>query len=221
MDEFASVVSHDLRNPLTLVQAEVEQAEASGDPESFDRVRDVIGRMDALIDDLLPLARAGEGAADVEPVDLETAAVRCWRTMSSSHGDRELADPMVVEADRSRLRQLLENPFRNSVEHGSTSSPPQADDGIEYGVGDGDPDGDGSVTVTVGSLDDADGFFVADDGVGIPAAERDRVFESGYTTASDGTEFGLRIVSDVADAHGWDISVTESEAGGARFEFRT
>ena len=61
----------------------------------------------------------------------------------------------------------------------------------------------------------------ADDGVGIPAAERDRVFESGYTTASDGTGFGLRIVSDVADAHGWGVSVTESEAGGARFEFRT
>ena len=64
------------------------------------------------------------------------------------------------------------------------------------------------------------GFAVADDGPGIPADDRDRVFESGYTTG-DGTGLGLAIVKTIAEAHGWTVSVTESDAGGARFVVRT
>jgi signal transduction histidine kinase len=95
------------------------------------------------------------------------------------------------------LQQLFENLFRNALEHGET---------VE--------------TVAVGALGDGPGFYVADDGVGIPESERDEVFESGYTTNEDGTGFGLAIVTDIADAHGWDVTVTESESGGARFEVR-
>jgi signal transduction histidine kinase len=72
------------------------------------------------------------------------------------------------------------------------------------------------VTVTVGRLDD--GFYVADDGPGIPAERRDRVFETGYSTDEEGTEFGLDIVEDIVDAHDWSIAVTDGVDGGARFE---
>jgi PAS domain S-box-containing protein len=202
LEEFASVVSHDLRNPLTLLQAELEVAEETGEPESFDRVRGAIDRMDALIDDLLSLARAGEDISSTEAVDVENAVVQCWGTVSTSDATVEMEELPSVQADPTRLRQLLENLFRNAVEHGPG-------------------DGEDAITVTVGSLDDAPGFFVADDGVGIPEDEREAIFESGYSTATDGTGFGLRIVEDVATAHGWEIAVTESEAGGARFEIRT
>jgi signal transduction histidine kinase len=74
------------------------------------------------------------------------------------------------------------------------------------------------VTVTVGELADCDGFYVADDGPGIPADERETVFESGYSTAADGTGFGLSIVEEIASAHGWAVRVTDSAEGGARFE---
>jgi signal transduction histidine kinase len=57
-----------------------------------------------------------------------------------------------------------------------------------------------------------------DDGPGIPAEERDRVFENGYSTSDEGTGFGLSIVEGIVRAHDWEISVTESETGGARFE---
>jgi signal transduction histidine kinase len=101
----------------------------------------------------------------------------------------------------------------DAVEHTSTSPRSQApDDAIEHG--------DGEATVTVGALADGDGFFVADDGPGIPEADRESVFESGFTTAAEGTGFGLAIVKEVVDAHGWTIGVTESESGGARFEVR-
>jgi signal transduction histidine kinase len=88
---------------------------------------------------------------------------------------------------------LLENLFSNAVEHD-----------------------DGDVTVTIG--DTADGFYVADDGPGIPEERREDVFEAGYSTAEDGTGFGLRIVGQIARAHGWSVRATGSAAGGARFE---
>ncbi len=111
---------------------------------------------------------------------------------------------------------MFENLFRNSVEHGSTSSRTESDDSVEHGRC---ADGAAPVTVSVGTTDD--GFYVADDGVGIPPEERDDVFERGYTTSDTGTGFGLAIVVEVAQAHGWSVSVTESEDGGARFEFTT
>ncbi|TKX76264.1 sensor histidine kinase, partial [Halorubrum sp. SD626R] len=69
----------------------------------------------------------------------------------------------------------------------------------------------------VGRLDG--GFYVADDGDGIDPADRDSVFEPGHTTAEGGTGFGLAIVDRIAQAHGWEVTLTESRTGGARFEF--
>jgi len=59
---------------------------------------------------------------------------------------------------------------------------------------------------------------VADDGVGIDEADRESLFDSGYSTKDDGTGLGLSIVERMVRAHGWEIAVTESENGGARFE---
>jgi Signal transduction histidine kinase len=64
-----------------------------------------------------------------------------------------------------------------------------------------------------------DGFYLADDGPGIPEEDRDRVLDRGYSTTADGTGLGLAIVATVAEAHGWTVSVTDSIGGGARFEF--
>jgi len=72
------------------------------------------------------------------------------------------------------------------------------------------------VEVTVGV--EPDGFYVADDGVGIPPERRDRIFETGVSTETDGTGFGLDIVEQIATGHGWEVWAVESDAGGARFE---
>ena len=72
------------------------------------------------------------------------------------------------------------------------------------------------MTIRIGSL--TDGFFIEDDGPGIPPEKRDQVFESGYSTAVEGTGFGLSIVQHVVESHGWTIQVTESAEGSARFE---
>jgi len=71
----------------------------------------------------------------------------------------------------------------------------------------------------VGDLDDGAGFYVEDDGPGIQAADREQVFESGYSGRPDGTGLGLAIVREIASAHGWTARITDAAGGGTRFEF--
>ncbi|WP_235019798.1 HAMP domain-containing sensor histidine kinase [Natrialba sp. INN-245] len=107
----------------------------------------------------------------------------------------------------------------DAVEHGSTShaGADGSADAVEHGAGDS-TDESGERTVRVGW--DEGVLFVEDDGPGIPADERENVFDHGYTTSADGTGFGLAIVEAIADAHGWAIDVGEGIDGGARFEIR-
>jgi PAS domain S-box-containing protein len=213
LDEFASVVSHDLNNMLTVASGNTELARETGDHSRLDRVEEAHDRMQELTDDLLTLARSGQTVESEQAVSLVSAAREAWNTTPTTDATLtcgESADVDVV-ADRERLKQLLENLFRNAVEHGSKGSPSQtpAEGTVER-------DG-GGVTVRVGVEDGT--LYVADDGVGIDTPERDDIFEKGYTTEDDGNGYGLTIVRNIAEAHGWTVDVTESKDGGARFEF--
>ena len=190
LERFANVVSHDLRNPLNVAKGRIELI----DNEHATVVERNLDRMAAIIDDVLTLAREGKAVEATEPVDLASFARDCWDSVKTDAASLSTDDGIVIEADRSRCRQLLENLIRNSVEH----------------AGD-------DVSIHVGRLDD--GFYVEDDGPGIAEADREEVFEPGYTTNADGTGFGLNIVSEIAEAHGWSVEIAASDAGGARFEF--
>ncbi|WP_440772199.1 response regulator [Natronorubrum sp. DTA28] len=204
LEEFASTVSHDLRGPLTAASGYLKLAreQIDDDVPYLDEVEAAHERMETLIDDMLSLARAGTVATETAPVSLAAAADAAWNTSPhvESTLEIEVDGRTTLFADESRLVQLLENLFGNSHVHGTT----EGHDGEKP-----------TVTVTVGTLED--GFFVEDDGPGVPAADRDVIFESGYTTG-EGTGLGLRIVRDIVDAHGWDVSIVEGSTGGARFE---
>ncbi len=193
LDEFAAIVSHDLRNPLSVAAGNLELHRDECDDPRLDTIERAYDRMRELIEDLLVLARQGQGVTDFEPVRLRELTTTCWETIETRDAELVVESERVVRADRNRLRQLLENLFANAVTHGG-------DD----------------VTVTVGDL--PDGFYVADTGDGIPEEHHGKVFDSGYTTTDGGTGFGLAIVRSIAGAHGWTVTLTESEAGGARFE---
>jgi PAS domain S-box-containing protein len=193
LEEFSSVVSHDLRNPLNVAEGRLELATEECDSEHLDAIGDALDRMDGLISDLLVLAREGNSATEIVPVRLATISENCWRNVDTADATLVADVDRTIRADESRLQQLFENLIRNAVEHGG-------DD----------------VTVTVGELDD--GFYIEDDGPGIPPDERDDVFDAGYSTQAEGTGFGLRIVEQIVNAHNWEINVTEGTEGGARFE---
>jgi len=193
LEKFASVVSHDLRNPLNMVEGRLELAKTECDSEELVKAETALNRCQTLVDDLLTLAREGQSVAETETVSLEKITERCWKTVQTADATLNTDAEQAIVADRSRLQQLLENLVRNAIDH----------------VG-------SDVTVELGCLED--GFYVADDGPGIPEDDRERVFESAYSTVQDNTGFGLAIVSEIVDAHGWDVAVTESASGGARFE---
>ncbi|MEF8778715.1 MAG: ATP-binding protein, partial [Natronomonas sp.] len=193
LDEFASVVSHDLRNPLSVIDGRLLLAQDECDSEHLDDIGTAVSRMETLIDDLLTLAREGEQVSETERIDLEPFAEHCWQYVDASKASLRTDVEQSIWADRSRLQQLLENLMRNATEHGG-------DD----------------VRITVGGLED--GFYVEDDGPGIPPEDRDEVLETGYSTSEEGTGFGLSIVEQIVDAHGWTVRVTEGTDGGARFE---
>jgi len=208
--EFASVVSHDLRNPLNVAQGRVELASDECDSEHLDAAAGAHERMDTLIADLLTLAREGERVSETEPVRLSAVVESCWETVETAAATLTVEADLWLRADESRLRQLVENLVRNAVEHGG--------DDVSITVGAlGGGTGDGA-DGTESEANDEVGFFVEDDGPGIPEGERDRVFDAGYSTSQEGTGFGLRIVEQVATAHGWSIRITEGRDGGARFE---
>jgi signal transduction histidine kinase len=216
LESVAAAISHDLRNPLSIALGRVELVE----DEHADAAADALHRMETIIDDTLALARSGQPIDDREPVSLDALARDAWETTDT--GDASLGvdcDGVRLSADASRLRSCFENLFRNAVEHGSTSPASQAQqDAVEHGSTNPDPGHtDSGVTVTVGAIDGG-GFYVADDGPGIPPEEREAVFDLGVS--ENGTGLGLAIVRRIADAHDWTATVTESETGGARFEFR-
>ncbi len=195
LDEFASVLAHDLRNPLNVVKGRLELAREEQDTEHLVRASTALERMERLIDDVLTLARQGQPISETEPITLSTVANGCWNVVESHDATLTLESDITFLADSERLQQLLENLFRNAIDHGGSD-----------------------VTIRVGALADGSGFYVADNGTGIAEEERSEVFESGYSTAEEGTGIGLAIVEEIAQAHDWNVSVTDSEDGGARFE---
>jgi PAS domain S-box-containing protein len=193
LEEFASVVSHDLQNPLQVAEGRLELVREDCENEQLDAIERALDRMDALIEDLLTLAREGEQVQEQEPVDIAETVRSCWQHIETPTATLHVETDTTIRADRSRLQQLLENLVRNAIDHGG-------DD----------------VTITIGDVDT--GFYVADDGPGIPPDERGSVFEAGYSTSQEGTGFGLSIVQEISSAHGWGITITDSIDGGARFE---
>ncbi|MFB6157175.1 MAG: ATP-binding protein [Haloferacaceae archaeon] len=198
LDSFASMVSHDLRNPLNVAGGNLDLLAAECESDHIDDVRRALDRMNELIDDMLAVARSGQQVEDPEPVDIGRTAREAWATVEHAGATLAVEEAATVSGDEGRLRQLFENLFRNSIEHGDAA--------------------DGGVTVRVGVLDGGRGFYVEDDGPGIPEDRRERAFRSGYSTRERGTGFGLAIVAEIVKAHGGEVTVTEGRDGGARFE---
>lgn len=208
-DHIASVISHDLRNPLDVANARARAARETGETEHFDRLDRAHDRMERIIGDVLTLARRDKAIDTAASVAIADVARDAWQAVETGPATLTVAqDLRKTEAAPDRLQRLFENLFRNAVEHGSTSSRTESDGGTAADAP--------ALSVRVGQM--ADGFFITDDGCGVPPAERERVFEPGYTVAGDGTGLGLTIVDRIATAHGWTVTVAESDSGGARFE---
>ncbi|GGL57163.1 two-component system sensor histidine kinase NtrB [Halocalculus aciditolerans] len=215
LETFASTVAHDLKNPLGLVSGFLELAEETGSDEHLRDAADELDRMAALIDDVLALARQGATVEDPQPVDLRTAVEDAWRRIDTPHARLDVNSTHALLADSRRFDELLQNLLANAVEHGGD------DVTVTVGALRGGPEAADATARTDTSPAGAStrtGFYVADDGPGVPESLRGEIFDAGVSTGEDGTGFGLAIVGEIADGHGWDVHLEESASGGARFE---
>ncbi|WP_198665751.1 response regulator [Haloprofundus halophilus] len=189
LESFANTVSHDLRNPLNVAEGRLQLAQETGDFEHLEEVTQAHNRMRNLIDELLRLARGEELSLSV--VSIQEIVEQAWETVSSESTELIVDTDTEIRAHASQLQRLFENLFWNALDHGNAS------------------------TIRVGLLDN--GFFVEDNGPGIPPAERETVFESGYSTDESSPGYGLSIVKGIVETHTWEIEITEGDEG-ARFE---
>lgn len=192
LELFAGTVSHDLRNPLSVAQGYLSLAQEDCESPHLRRVEDAHGRMEQMIHNFLVLARNGE--PDIQVVDIAVLADEVWTEFDAPAATLSTPDSLTVQVDRAMARQLLENVYRNAIEH----------------CGD-------SVTVELGELED--GFYIEDDGPGISRELQDDVLKPGVSTGEENTGFGLYIISQIAEVHDWDLSLTTGETGGTRLTF--
>jgi PAS domain S-box-containing protein len=193
LEQFARIVAHDLRNPLNVAEGRLLLAQEECESEHLDCVKRSHERMNELIENLLTLAHEGGANEQMEEITLRETVESCWQHIDTENATLVVETDSKILADENRLQQLLENLFRNSIEHGGDS-----------------------VAVSIGDLDN--GFYVEDDGDGLPKEDRDSLREFGVSTIPDGTGLGLGIVNEIAEDHGWSLTLTDRENGGARFE---
>ncbi|GAA0998411.1 HAMP domain-containing sensor histidine kinase [Acrocarpospora macrocephala] len=201
--EFVDDAGHELRTPITVIRGHLELMGEDDQAETLALVTDELARMNRIVDDLLTLAKAGQpdflSPEEVELADLTVSVVAKARAL----GDRrwrveEVAEERVL-ADRQRLTQALVQLTANAVRHTR--------------VGD---------LVAVGSSvrDGLVRLWVRDSGPGVPAEDRERIFERfvrGGSRTGEGAGLGLAIVRSIAESHGGTVKVEESPGGGALF----
>lgn len=188
IEQFTRVLAHDLRNPVQVIRGQLDRGSAH-DPELVERA---LNRIEAIVDDVLSVARSEPLVTETTVVSLQSVAREVWEHTDAGTVTLTVDGDCRLAANRARLHRLLDHLFENAIEHGGES-------------------------ITVGCLDS--GFFVADDGDGIAPEHRERVFEPGYSTEPTATGFGLNIVREITEAHGWTVELCDSETG-TRFEIR-
>lgn len=194
LDRVSRMLRHDFASPITVARGSLDLAEETGEPAHFDRTRQALERIEGLVATIELLADADERVEEVDAVELGEVARDAWTTVDADDATLEVASNRIVIADRRAFQELFANLFTNAVEHGGRSA-----------------------TVRVGA--NPEGFFVEDDGPGIPEGDRQRIFDWGVSDRGGHRGIGLHIVEEIAIAHGWSIDVTDGEAGGARFVF--
>lgn len=212
MDSTARMISHDLQNPLSIAHGVVSEVEKDyhGDSQYIYDLKNALDRMDIMLDEIVTLVRSGklDGEEEYEQFSLTSAVYEAWEVIPSNGTDNslelDLDGDMKIEANRTQFIHLLQNLFRNAVDH--------TEDDVTVSVG--------GLQASTEQTDITTGFYIADDGEGIPPNIQQSVFDSGMTTSDDGTGLGLAIVQRIVNAHDWTIDVESSAPGGARFNIR-
>ncbi|GAB7094548.1 hypothetical protein JCM30237_17010 [Halolamina litorea] len=221
LETLLTVLTHDIRNPLNVIEGYADLLATDLDhADEAARIRRAALRIAEITEATLSFSQSG-ALSTVSPVRIEEVAREAWTRVDDAAASLTVVNPPTIHGDRRLLIQLFERLFQNSVEHGSTGPRTAHGDNTEPGGTNGeappDPDAGGDPAITVGSL--PDGFYVEDDGPGIPEEIREVAVVADFSTrGTDG--LGLAIVQSIVQAHGGTLTITDAVGGGARFEIR-
>lgn len=196
LEQLRSLVSHDFGNPINIAAGRLDLVRTECDSEHIGHVESALTQLEDLADQGLLFVKAGRELEEQSELELATIAEDCWKLVDAP-AEGLTVEAMTVYAESERLRMLLNQLFDNAVVHSEES-----------------------VMVTVGPLADDRGFYVEDDGPGIPDRELEYVFDRGYTTVTERDGNGLALVEEIAGALGWAVDITESD-DGTRIEIVT
>jgi len=213
LQDFASVASHDLQEPLRKIQAFGDrlktrcEADLSDDGKLYlDRMQDAARRMGILILDLLELARVTSKAQPFAPVDLSEIAGEVVSDLElrleQSGGKIELGALPTIDADRLQMRQLMQNLLANALKFRNLDALP-------------------IVRVESETVGDKCRLTISDNGIGFDDKHAERIFTMFQRLhgrdAYEGTGIGLAIVKKIVERHGGEISAHSGEGQGATF----
>lgn len=193
LKDMRKMISHDLRDPLSAALDSLVLYQQTGEDANLEKIGRSLNRANSLIDHVSTMADSETKVEEIEQVSLNQIVQDAWEMIETDAATLQVADSKEFEADPLRIRQVFENLIRNAIDHN-----------------------DGEVTIHIGTTDA--GVYIEDSGSGVPESNRERIFESGFTTSPEKTGFGLNIAKQIIVGHGWDIDVSEGKEGGARFE---
>ena len=191
--EFALLGSHELRNRLQRAFGDISRLRAERDSEHLDSLEGTIEGVDRMVSQLVTLARTGTVARATQSVSVATTATAIWADIETPQSRLVVEDSLTILADPDSFTELLSHLLRNAVEHAGPE-----------------------VTVTIGTLSDGSGFYVEDDGAGIPSDQHDSVLAFDYDEAAKRSGYGLYIVSTIAESHDWTVDISGDD--GTRVE---
>ena len=207
LGEMSATLAHEVRNPLTGVRS-LAQRLASEDVSEEKRrkygavILEETSRLERLVNNLLELSRRGSSQRPASTAVPLEALFEDLALLAASRAERARvqivteSNGVSVGAPREVLAQVLLNLLLNAVAHSPQNS---------------------VVKLAALQRDDAVDIVVRDHGGGVPASERERIFDPFYTTGVDGTGLGLSVVRHLAREQGWRIEVSEAPGGGAAF----
>lgn len=181
---------------VALAAGQLELEISDEDFARLEKVERAISDIESIATVASSIATTGDPINEFEAIELAEVARRTFSSLERPDATLRIEDWPTIMADRACLTRILENLFQNAIDH------------AEPGV-----------TIEIGRS--ADGFYIMDDGPGIPEEIGSQVFEAGYSTAPDHDGIGLTIVNQVVAAHGWEILIDPHTTDGTRFEIQS
>lgn len=200
LERLAHVLAHELRNPLTVIDGQLELYRELGEPSHLDAVERHVRRLDNIIEDTLWLVRENDTVSEMSMVDVASVAEDAWLAIGDETVSLRTESIEQIPANESLLQTMFEKLFSNTLDHTTAS---QLEVGPLY-MGDG-----------------LDGFYVADDGAGFDTAAQDDIFEIDINSTDGSSGIGLPVVKEIVQRHSWSITLAEHDTQGVRFEINT